>query len=230
RLVSYGARNGKKNIAVLYQNNVAGQLGRNAIQGAATRNGGQVVAAEGYDLNTESLTAAIGRVKSTTSGGAADSLYLTDSWDGGLSVVLQLAPEQGVSPASTQYAGITRWDVRSDGFKLPGIEGAWFAIPDNASTAAFEQRYAARYGAQPHALAGLAFDGVAAVGALLKKGRNDALTRSALTQGAGFQGASGVFRLLNNGTNQRAMGVATVRNQQVVILDPAPRSFGGAGF
>lgn len=230
RLVSYGARNGKKNIAVLYQNNIAGQLGRNAIQGAATRNGGQVVAAEGYELNTESLTAAIGRVKSATSGGAADSLYLTDSWDGGLSVVLQLAPEQGVSPASTQYAGITRWDVRSDGFKLPGIEGAWFAIPDNASTSAFEQRYAARYGAQPHALAGLAFDGVAAVGALLKKGRNDALTRSALTQGAGFQGASGVFRLLNNGTNQRAMGVATVRNQQVVILDPAPRSFGGAGF
>ena len=230
RLVSYGVRNGKKNIAVLYQNNVAGQLGRNAIQSAAVRNGAQIVSAEGYDLNTESLTSALGRANAAKSSAGADTLFLTDSWDGGLSVVLQLGPEQGLSPSSTQYAGITRWDARPDGFKLPGIEGAWFAVPDNAAVSAFESRYAATYGSQPHALAGLAFDGVAAIGALLKKGRNDALTRSALVQGAGFQGASGVFRLSNNGTNQRAMGVATVRNQQVVILDPAPRSFGGAGF
>ena len=79
----------------------------------------------------------------------------------------------------------------------------------------------------PHPLAGLAFDGVAAVGALVSQGRSDALTAAALTQSAGFQGTGGVFRLLPNGTNQRALAIATVRDNQVVILDPAPTSFGG---
>ena len=46
---------------------------------------------------------------------------------------------------------------------------------------------------------GLAYDGIAAIGALVKQGKSDALTSAALTQGAGFQGTGGVFRLLPNG-------------------------------
>lgn len=52
----------------------------------------------------------------------------------------------------------------------------------------------------------------------------------ALTQNSGFQGANGVFRLRPDGTNERGLAVATVRNNQVIILDPAPSGFGGAGF
>ena len=71
---------------------------------------------------------------------------------------------------------------------------------------------------------------IAAIGALISQGRRDALTGRSLTQSAGFQGSGGVFRLLANGTNQRGLAIATVRNNQMVILDPAPRSFSGAGF
>lgn len=228
RLVSYGAAQGRDDIAVLYQDNLSGQVGRNAIQAAAARNGARVVGAEAYALNTESLTAAIGRVRPLVDAGTADALFLTDSWEGGLSVVLQLAPEQGISPATTQYMGLTRWDSRPDGFQLPGIEGAFFALPNRGAVSAFESRYAAAYGGPPHPLAGLAFDGIAAVGALA--GRGSGINTATLTQSAGFQGASGVFRLLPGGTNERGLAVATVRNQQVTILDPAPRAFGGAGL
>ena len=38
------------------------------------------------------------------------------------------------------------------------------------------------------------------------------------------------LRLLADGTNERGLAVAEVRNNQVTILDAAPRSFGGAGF
>ena len=68
------------------------------------------------------------------------------------------------------------------------------------------------------------------MGALVATGQSDALTGQSLTRGQGFVGANGVFRLLPNGTNQRGLAVATIQNNQVVILDPAPRSFGGAGF
>jgi hypothetical protein len=209
---------------------MAGRLGRDAITSAAARNGGSVVGAVPYALNTESLNSALNQIKGMVDSGAARSMFITDNYDGGLSVVLQLGPEQGISPATTQYIGLTRWDVRPDAFRLPGIEGSYFAMPDANMNRNFEARYANAYGSAPHALAGLGFDGIAAIGALVRQGRRDALTGRALTQASGFQGTGGVFRLLSDGTNQRGLAVATIRNSQVVTLDPAPRSFGGAGF
>ena len=82
----------------------------------------------------------------------------------------------------------------------------------------------------PHPLAGVAFDGIAAIGALVSSGNPNALTGAALTQGAGFQGASGVFRLLSDGTNERGLSVATVQSNQVFVISPAPFSFSGTGF
>ncbi|SFD89210.1 penicillin-binding protein activator [Roseivivax sediminis] len=230
RVVSYAADQGTDDLAVLYTNNVPGQVGRNAVQSAAARNGARVVAAESYDLNSESLSSAMGRVQPLVESGQADGLVLTDDWQAGLSVALQLGPEQGLTPSAVQYMGITRWDARPDGFSLPGIQGAWFTMPSQSASQAFESRYQAAYGSAPAPLAGLAFDGIAAIGALAGGGRSDALSARSLTQNSGFQGATGVFRLRSDGTNERGLAVATVRNQQVVILDPAPRGFGGAGF
>ncbi|MGR3272119.1 penicillin-binding protein activator [Thalassococcus profundi] len=230
RLLSYASSQGKGRVAVLHTNNVPGQVGRNAVQSAASRSGATVVGTESYDLTTESLTAALGRIKALMAQQNAQSLVLTDDWAGGLRFVLELGPEQGIGPATTQYMGVSRWDSRPDGFNLPGIQGGWFTLPNQATQRSFEARYTAAYGSAPHELAGLGFDGIAAIGALISQGRRDALTGRSLTQSAGFQGSGGVFRLLANGTNQRGLAIATVRNNQMVILDPAPRSFSGAGF
>jgi hypothetical protein len=35
---------------------------------------------------------------------------------------------------------------------------------------------------------------------------------------------------LPNGTNDRGLAVAQIRDNQVVVIDPAPRSFAGPGF
>jgi hypothetical protein len=56
------------------------------------------------------------------------------------------------------------------------------------------------------------------------------LSRAALTQGSGFAGVNGIFRFLPNGGNRRGLAIATIRDNQVVILDSAPRSFTGAGL
>ena len=66
--------------------------------------------------------------------------------------------------------------------------------------------------------------------ALVKSGHADALSRGALTQPAGFVGVNGIFRLRPDGSNERGLAVAEIRNNQVVVIDPAPRSFGGAGL
>ena len=138
---------------------------------------------------------------------------------------------RGLTAASKRFIGLTRWDAAPQALALPGLQDGLFAVPDTQMLSLFESRYAAAYGSAPHPLAGLAYDGIAAIGALVAAGRNDPLGRASLTSPQGFQGTQGVFRFLSNGTNQRAMAVATIRNNQVVILDPAPRSFGGgAGF
>ena len=57
-----------------------------------------------------------------------------------------------------------------------------------------------------------------------------AMTKGNLTQSSGFKGVNGVFRFKADGTNQRAMAIAQVTNNQVQIIDPAPKSFGFGGF
>lgn len=230
RLVSYAARQGKNRIVVVHAQDVAGQLGRNAIQQAASRNGATVTGTVDYPLSQQGLIAAVPRVKAAVDNSGANTVFLTAAPAGGLPLLSQLLPETGVSPATTQFVGITRWDIPPQTLDLPGVQGGWFALPDPNRSAAFAAQYQAAYGSSPHPLAGLAFDGIAAIGALAAGGNNAALTGAALTQGSGFQGASGIFRLRADGTNERGLAVATVRDNQVAIVDPAPRGFGGAGF
>ena len=230
RLVDFAKRSGKGRIVVVHDNELAGELGRKAIGSAIGRNGATLAGSVDYALSQESVIAAVPRIKAAVESGNADAIFLTASTANALPLLAQLLPEAGVSPATTQYIGLTRWDIPSGTLALPGVQGGWFALPDSAAAGAFSDRYAAAYGAQPVSIAGLAFDGIAAVGSLVKSGNRGALTGAALTQGAGFRGASGVFRLLRDGTNERGLAVATIRNSQLVILEAAPKAFGGAGF
>ena len=94
----------------------------------------------------------------------------------------------------------------------------------------FKTRFAEGYGSPPHQLAGLAYDGLAAIGALVSTGQKNAVTKTALTQASGFQGVSGVFRLLADGTNERALAIAKIERKKVVLIDAAPVSFGRVWF
>lgn len=231
RLVRYAAQQGKSNIVIAHDNNLAGQLGKNAIQTAIGQTGGASMAATvGYEFSQQGVVAAIPQIRSAVQGGAANALFLTANTDGALPLVTQLLSETGVSPQTTQYIGLTRWDVPPQTLELPGVQGAWFAMPDPTMTQRFSSRYTQAYGTQPHSIGGLAYDGIAAIGALVKAGQSDALTGAALTQGAGFQGVNGILRLRGDGTNERGLAVAQIQNKKVVIIDPAPRSFEGSGL
>lgn len=230
RLVGYAKRSGKDRIVVLHAEDVAGELGRDAIQRAISANGATLSGTVGYALSQESVIAAVPRVKAAVDSSGANALFLTTSSASALPLFAQLLPEAGLPVATTQYIGLTRWDIPPQTLALPGVQGGWFALPDRGASGAFSQRYSAAYGGAPHPLAGLAFDGIAAVGALVKSGKSNALTGAALTQGAGFRGASGIFRLRNDGTNERGLAIATIRNNGVVVIEGAPQGFGGAGF
>lgn len=230
RLVSFAKANGKNNIMSVYSQNSAGQLGNQSIATALTNNGVQNAGSVSYEFSQEGVIAAVSQIKLSAEANNADTLFLTSNTSGALPLLTQLLPEAGMSPATIQYMGLTRWDIPAQTLELPGVQGGWFATPDPVLAQQFQTRYAQAYGGLPHPIGGLAYDGIAAIGALVKAGKSDALTTSALTQGAGFQGVNGIFRLRADGTNERGLAVASIRDKKVVILDPAPTQFGGAGF
>jgi hypothetical protein len=230
RLLGYAARQGNSSVMIVHPQNVEGEFGKTAIQAAASQNGIRVAAIESFPFSQQGVSTAVPRIRSSVETTGADAIFLTSNAAGALPMLLQMLPEAGVSPSATQYLGLARWDVPAQILSMPGAQGGYFTLPDNAAKSAFDSRYRARFGQEPHPLAGLAFDGIAAIGALVRQGRSDALSARSLTQNSGFQGANGVFRLRADGTNERGLAVATVRNNQVTILDPAPSGFGGAGF
>ncbi|PZX18394.1 ABC-type branched-subunit amino acid transport system substrate-binding protein [Palleronia aestuarii] len=228
RLSSYAARNGRSSIAVVHADDVSGNAGRDAIVDAARSAGLSVATVQGYPLSQQGIVEAGPRIAEAIEQTGADAVFLTANVDSDLPLIASTLPENGIDPAQTRYLGLTRWNAAPQALSLPGLQGGLFTLPDQSVQAQFEARYRAAYGSAPHPLAGLAYDAVQAVGSLAANG--SALNAVGLTQPSGFAGATGVFRLLPNGTNQRGLAVAQVQNNQVVILDPAPRRFGSGGY
>ncbi len=229
RLSRYARGDGVDRYLIAHGNDLGGAVGRDAIQAAANDNGASVVGVEAYELSQQGIQSAAPRIAAAVQASGAQAVFTTAGPNADLPVLATALPEAGLAPATTRLLGLTRWDAAPQLLAVPGLQGGLFAVPDRALTSQFEARYQAAYNEAPHPLSSLAYDGVAAIGALARSGNPQALSRASLTQGQGFQGTAGIFRLLPDGTNQRGLAVATVRNNQVVILDPAPRSFAGAG-
>ncbi len=226
RLTQYATRQGRRNIFVIHADDPAERLGAEAIRRAAQSNGAQIAGTASFPLSQQGVVNAIPKVASSYRSSGANVVFSTSGTAGALPFLAELLPENGITTENSQFIGLQRLDIPSSALSLKGLQGAWFATPSPALVQQFNNRYQAAYGNSPPPIAGLAYDGIAAIGALVAQGKSDALTVDALTQGAGFAGVNGPFRFFRNGTNQRGLAVAQIRNNQVIVIDPAPRSFG----
>ncbi|KNG94951.1 penicillin-binding protein activator [Pseudaestuariivita atlantica] len=222
RLLSYAARQGKKSAVIVHQNNVSGTTGRDAFAKAATRNGVTITRTVAYEFNPAAATAAGTQAAAAMTETGADTLLITAEAAGSLGFLAGTLP-----PGGGQYVGLTNWNI-SQVLTLPSLQGGWFTVPDPGRSAGFRSRYQAAYGSSPHNLAAGAYDGMAAIGTLIAAGKSNALTTAGLTRRQGFEGAAGIFRLLPDGTTERGLAIARVTNNALVVIDPAPRSFGGS--
>ncbi|NNF72692.1 MAG: penicillin-binding protein activator [Rhodobacteraceae bacterium] len=230
RLTRHLTLQGRSDIFVVHAQSAAEETGRAAISRAIAANGARLAGSTSFALTQQAVIEAIPVIADEVRASGASSIFMTSGNDGAIPFLAELLPENGIDPEEIQFVGLQRLDIPSGALALDGLQGAIFAVPDPALSAQFRARYQAAFGGVPHPLAGLAYDGVAAIGALLATGQSDALTAPALTRPAGFAGVNGVFRLLPNGTNERGLAIAQVQDKQVVFIDPAPRSFGLPGL
>lgn len=228
RLTRYAAFQGRTDIMIVNAESQAEQAGRDAIARAIAANGVRLAGSTSFALNQQAVIDAIPVIADQVEANGATAIFMTSGNDGAMPFLAELLPENGVDPTEVQFIGLQRLDIPSGALALDGLQGAWFAVPDPGLDAQFRARYETAFGAVPHPLASLAYDGIAAVGALASTG--SALSAQALTRPSGFAGVGGVFRFLPNGANERGLAIAQVQDKQVVFIDPAPRSFGGTGF
>jgi hypothetical protein len=119
-----------------------------------------------------------------------------------------------------QILGSALWDDTADASTL---SGGWFAAQDPASRQQFTNRFMRTFGGSAPAVASLAYDATALAAVLAS--RNWPYTKDMLTQGQGFAGMGGIFRLQNNGLVQRALAIQEINASGRRIIDPAPARF-----
>ena len=227
RIVRYAASRGRDQIVVTHAENLAGQVARDAVVRAAQTSGATILGVVPYEFSQTGVTRAVPQIVDLVRQNGAEGLMLTSLSAGALPFFAQLLPENGLDITQIQLMGLARWDTPPQILEFDGLQGGWFAVPDPSAAADFNARYSATYGESAHILAALGYDAVLAVGATAS--RSGSLSAGDFVSAGSINGANGVFRLLRDGTNQRAMAIAQILNNQVAIIDPAPRRLGGFG-
>ena len=135
-----------------------------------------------------------------------------------------LLPFYDIGPGQVRILGPATW--AREGAQLGALSGAWYAAPDPAMRAAYEQQYAAKYGAPPRELTDIAFD---AAGVARAVADTIGFGGPALTRGQGFTGADGLFSLLPDGQVRRGLAIFEIDKGGSHIVQPAPMSLAMPG-
>lgn len=137
-----------------------------------------------------------------------------------------LLPYFDVDPREIKFLGTGLWDDPVLGQEPPLI-GGWYAAPHPRGWQKFAARYKSIYGHQPSRLATLAYDSISLAGALTALNAQNPFTRKNLTNPNGFQGIDGIFRLTQEGLNERGLAVLEVRRKRNRLVSSAPEDFVG---
>ncbi len=218
RIVDYAAARGKRSMAALIPNTDYGRVAEAAFLSAAARNNVRVMAVERLQPGAAQKIAGLGA--------QIDALFIPEQAEAmaGLSQALVSA---GVDGKRVQILGTGVWnDARV--LKLPALQGAWFAAPDNGGFNGFAASYRDKYGADPARVATLAYDAVALSVALARQQGTERFSERVLQGASGFSGTDGIFRFRADGQNERGLSVQMIGNGSVSMISPAPRSFGAA--
>lgn len=222
RVADYALAHGIRRFAAFTPATAYGDQATQALRDAVTPRGGTVVAVERFNYSGGNLTGSASRV---TDAIGADSQSRT-------AVLLPVAGQPAA--AAMQALGATDPDSRKAQIIGTGVwdtanitsetslVGAWFAAPDPSRRLAFERKYAAVHGKQPHRLATLAYDAVNMAAKLARARPGGDFSAAALTDPEGFRGLDGLFRFRPDGRVERALAVLEIQNDRLRVIDPAP--------
>ena len=145
----------------------------------------------------------------------------------GGNVLRAIAPQLAYYDVDTRRVkllGTAQWEDPSLGTE-PSLVGGWFAAPPVLYRENFALRYEAAFGKRPSGLAALAYDSIALTVSLQRGEGGANFGGAALMSRSGFVALNGLFRFVEDGTNQRGLAVFEIGDRALDVVDPAPEKF-----
>jgi ABC-type branched-subunit amino acid transport system substrate-binding protein len=224
RVMAYAAQQGRRSYAALIPDTAYGRVVQAAFQQAAAQRNLRVVGLETFPLDQGQMEAAVGRL--AASFGQIDALFAPETADT-LPAIGQALQAAGLNSQRVRILGTGVWnDARN--FRVPQLQGGWFAAPESAGFNAFAQRYQARFGGPPTRIASLSYTAMTLVAALARQQSGQRFSDTVLTNPSGFEGVDGLFRFRADGMIERGLAVLEIRNGTAVTVSAAPREFARA--
>ncbi len=224
RMINYAASIQRRSIAAFLPKNAEGTLRSRLIKEIA---GGRGMSAQifEYERTPKGIEAILVQAAAQTQN--ADSIYVPEG--GPLpGLIIGGLKRNGVDLASKQIFGSGAWEsVKTSD---PVLNGALYPGRDISKFGGFAQRYEQKFGVRPGVQAAIAYDAVTLAAELVRQGGpKTRFSSSNFESPRGFQGTTGAFRILSNGTTQRGLAIYQIRSGKGVLLEQAVSSFSGRG-
>lgn len=224
RVVAYAAKRGMRRFAALIPQDAFGKVVEPVFRDAVARAGGSVVLFETYPASANALLAPLRKISidiaaAEAQGASVEALFLPGGQEY-LELLGRLLPQAKIDTAKVKLLGTGGMDYPNVG-RDAALVGAWYPGPDPRGWSEFAQKYAKTYQAAPPRIAGLAHDAVTLAIALA--GGSEGYSAAALTRAGGFTGIDGAYRLLPDGTTDRALAILEVQKFGPAVVEPAPR-------
>ena len=225
RVVVYAAKRGMKRYAALIPEDGFGKVVEPVFRDAVARTGGSIVALETYPGNANALLAPLRKISidianAEVESGPVDALFLPGGQEY-LELLGRLLPQAKIDTGRIKLIGTGGMDYPNAG-RDAALIGAWYPGPDPRGWSDFAQKYAKTYSQAPPRIAGLAYDAVNLAIALASDSGGQGFSAAALTRGSGFTGIDGPYRLLPDGTSDRALAILEVQRFGSSLVEPAP--------
>lgn len=227
RIVSFAAKKGYKNFALLAPDTELGTRMDTAFRAAVARNGGTITIAQKYPRDPSALQGPIATAAAAIRRVPGKQAILIPERGNVLRAIAPALVINKVDLTRTKLLGTSAWG-EEDVSREPALKGGWYAAPDPVAHAAFETRYEQAFGKKPTKLASLAYDATALASALGANGPQG-INRQRIETSDGFVGADGLFRFLGDGTAQRGLSILEISPGTPKVTDPSPKRFPATG-
>lgn len=222
RIVSYASAQNIRTIALLAPSNEYGRRVESALRAEAALHNMSVTQVQLYARNDTEATTAATAMAASLRATPAQAVLIAESGTA-LRAISTALVRGGVDQRQTRFIGTSVWAGEAQ--REPTLAGGWYVSPDPSARTAFESRYQTTYGESPTRLASLGYDAVALAALLSRDGGPRGFTRNRIENGEGFAGSDGLFRFHSNGAIERGLAIIEVRQNDVAVIDAAPRSF-----
>lgn len=222
RIVSYAASQNVRSIALLAPSNDYGRRVGGALRMEAARRGVTVVQTQLYNRNDADASAAATALALALVSTPAQGILIAESGSP-LRSIAQALVRNGVDQRAIRFMGTSVWSGEAQ--REPALFGGWYVAADPSARTGFETRYQGAYGEQPTRLASLGYDAVALAAMLSREGGSRGFARTRIENGEGFSGSDGLFRFRSDGAIERGLAIIEVRQNDIGVLESAPRSF-----